>query len=378
MRFARALELEQAEAQNRRTAEDERVRTETEGQAAALVVGSIGKGLEQLANGNICFNLDERLPSAYEKLRTDFNATLTQLRTLIHGILASADTLKDSTGDIATAVTDLSQRTEAQAAGLAETAAALDQITEIVHRSTQSLKQGREAAALARAEAEQSVTIVGKAIIAMGEIEQSSRQISRIIGVIDEIAFQTNLLALNAGVEAARAGDMGRGFAVVASEVRSLSHRSAEAAKEIAALISASAQQVASGVKFVGQTGEALSRIVDQVAAVDGVVERITVSAENQASGLQEVNAAVREVDLSTQQNAAMAEQSRAAFRVLLEETKRLTDLVGHFERERDAKEAEPGRTNLAELFGLPPSPTPARPRRPAAATGAADGWEPS
>ena len=155
--------------------------------------------------------------------------------------------------------------------------------------------------------------VVRQAVEAMSGIERSAREISQIIGVIDEIAFQTNLLALNAGVEAARAGDAGRGFAVVASEVRALAQRSAEAAKEIKGLISTSGQQVEQGVDFVGQTGEALSRIVAQVAEIDVIVGEIAASAQEQASGLDEVNIAVNQMDQVTQQNAAMVEESTAA-----------------------------------------------------------------
>ena len=165
----------------------------------------------------------------------------------------------------------------------------------------------------------------------MSLIEASSNQIGDIIGVIDEIAFQTNLLALNAGVEAARAGDAGRGFAVVASEVRALAQRSAEAAKEIKALISASSQQVGAGVALVGQTGEALQRIVGRVAEIDGLVAEISASAQEQATGLQQVNTAVNQMDQVTQQNAAMVEESTAASHSLAQEADVLAASVARF-----------------------------------------------
>jgi methyl-accepting chemotaxis protein len=165
----------------------------------------------------------------------------------------------------------------------------------------------------------------------MTQIEKSSRQISQIISVIDEIAFQTNLLALNAGVEAARAGDSGKGFAVVASEVRALAQRSAEAAKEIKGLISASTTQVAHGVERVGATGQALTRIAQQVAQINGVVTEITASAQEQATGLNQVNAALNQMDQVTQQNSAMVEQATAAANALHEETDALSSLIAHF-----------------------------------------------
>jgi methyl-accepting chemotaxis protein len=190
--------------------------------------------------------------------------------------------------------------------------------------------------------------VVQQAIAAMGAIEKSSAEIGQIIGVIDEIAFQTNLLALNAGVEAARAGEAGRGFAVVASEVRALAQRSAEAAKEIKTLISASSQQVGSGVELVGRSGEALQQIVVQVEQIDSLVAEIAASAQEQATGLGEVNAAVNQMDQVTQQNAAMVEESTAASHALRSEATELRRLIGEFQvgavetAKRPARRSEP------------------------------------
>lgn len=180
----------------------------------------------------------------------------------------------------------------------------------------------------------------------MSEIESSSQKISSIIGVIDEIAFQTNLLALNAGVEAARAGDAGRGFAVVASEVRALAQRSADAAKEIKALIQTSSQQVVSGVDLVAQTGKVLERIVQQITEINSVVTDIAASAQEQSTGLHQVNTAVNQMDQVTQQNAAMVEESTAASHSLAQDTEALVALVGRFETDRPATEraAQPRR----------------------------------
>ena len=183
----------------------------------------------------------------------------------------------------------------------------------------------------ARKTADESSRVVQDAVAAMSMIETSAGQISQIIGVIDEIAFQTNLLALNAGVEAARAGDAGRGFAVVASEVRALAQRSAEAAKEIKALISASSQQVARGVQLVGETGRALHQIAQHVVGVDGIVVQITAGAQEQATGLAEINTAVNQMDQVTQQNAAMVEQSTAATHSVAKETESLASLTAQF-----------------------------------------------
>ncbi len=183
----------------------------------------------------------------------------------------------------------------------------------------------------AKYEAERSGKVVSDAVSAMGQIEQSSLQISQIIGVIDEIAFQTNLLALNAGVEAARAGDAGRGFAVVASEVRALAQRSADAAKEIKALISASSRHVGQGVSLVGETGSALQRIIAKVAEITGLVSEISASTLEQATALSEVNTAVNQMDQLTQQNAAMVEQSTAASHALAGDAQNLSTLVARF-----------------------------------------------
>ena len=213
-----------------------------------------------------------------------------------------------------------------------------------------------------KGDAEKSGEVVRKAVEAMGGIEKSSQQISQIIGVIDEIAFQTNLLALNAGVEAARAGDAGRGFAVVASEVRALAQRSAEAAKEIKALISTSTAQVGEGVQLVAETGKSLERIVAKVAEINTVVSDIAAGAQEQATGLQQVNTAVNEMDKVTQQNAAMAEEATAASRSLASESDQLMSLVGQFRlgnvaalpQRRPAATAEPVRQPKAEDKAAP------------------------
>ena len=189
-----------------------------------------------------------------------------------------------------------------------------------------------EVASGARAEAERSGGVVREAVDAIHDIQTSAGQISSIIGVIDEIAFQTNLLALNAGVEAARAGEAGRGFAVVAAEVRALAQRSAGAAKEIKALISASTQQVDRGVGLVGETGKALNAIVERVASIDGLVSQIAQSAREQSAGLGEVNVAVNQMDNVTQQNAAMVCQATAAAAQLKREALELDELMGQFE----------------------------------------------
>ncbi|HEY0207234.1 MAG TPA: HAMP domain-containing methyl-accepting chemotaxis protein [Acetobacteraceae bacterium] len=331
-----ALEQEQAEIQGRRAAEDEKVRLDSERaaatEAARLVVGSIGMGLQRLAAGDLTFRLDAVLPEAYEGLRSDLNTAMAELQGLVQSIVSNTSGLQSGTSEISQASDDLSRRTEQQAASLEQTAAALDQITATVRTTAEGARHAHDVVSKTRADAEQSGTVVLQAVAAMGSIEQSSQEIGQIIGVIDEIAFQTNLLALNAGVEAARAGDAGRGFAVVASEVRALAQRSAQAAKEIKALISTSAKQVGIGVKLVGETGQALGRIVTQVAEVTSAVSEIAASAKEQASGLAEVNTAINQMDQVTQQNAAMVEQSTAASHSLALETAELVRLTERFQ----------------------------------------------
>jgi methyl-accepting chemotaxis protein len=209
-----------------------------------------------------------------------------------------------------------------------------------------------------KTDATHSGEVVRGAVSAMHQIETSSNEISQIIGVIDEIAFQTNLLALNAGVEAARAGDAGRGFAVVASEVRALAQRSADAAKEIKALISASSQQVDRGVSLVGETGKVLERIVTQVTQINGVVTEIAASAEEQSTGLQQVNTAVNQMDQVTQQNAAMVEEATAASHALTSEADALSRLIARFEL-GDAKPTPAQQSTSAHSHGHTPNRAP-------------------
>jgi len=332
------LEKQRLEAEavaQRSMTEQERLKAEEakarSAQEQAQVVTSIGAGLERLSAGDLTFHLNDAFAPEYEKLRTDFNGAMSQLEGTMKTVVGRTHGLRSGGQEITQASDDLSKRTEQQAASLEETAAALDQITATVRKTAEGAVEARKVVAIAKEDAEKSSAVVRDAVSAMTRIEDSSRQIGQIIGVIDEIAFQTNLLALNAGVEAARAGDAGKGFAVVASEVRALAQRSAEAAKEIKMLISASTDQVTQGVDLVGQTGRALARIAEQVAQINGVVSEIAASAQEQATGLHQVNTAVNQMDQVTQQNAAMVEQATAAAHSLREETDALSELIAKF-----------------------------------------------
>ncbi len=317
----------------------ERAEFEFEAKERAAAVESIGAGLAKLAQKDLSYRLSEDIPQAYRKLQTNFNGAIEQLANAFEGVNLSVEAVHSGAQEITTAANDLSRRTEQQASSLEETAAALDEITTTVRKTAEGAKRAREVVSTAHADAERGREIVSKAVEAMGKIEKSSQQISQIIGVIDEIAFQTNLLALNAGVEAARAGESGRGFAVVASEVRALAQRSAEAAKEIKALISTSATQVGEGVELVAQTGKALERIEGKVSEINEVVAEIAVSAQEQATGLQQVNTAINQMDQGTQQNAAMSEQASAASQSLAQESGRLSQLIGQFQIGRRAED---------------------------------------
>ena len=314
------------------TAEESRLAVEARAKAESeAIVVACGDGIAKLAEGDTTYRIEDDIPTAYAKLKTDFNGAMKGLQEAMSVISSNVGGMRTGAGEISQAADDLSRRTEQQAATLEETAAALDEITATVKRTAAGAGQANKAVADAKDEAERSGKVVSDAVSAMGQIEQSSVQISQIIGVIDEIAFQTNLLALNAGVEAARAGDAGRGFAVVASEVRALAQRSADAAKEIKALISASSQHVSQGVSLVGETGGALQRIISKVGEITGLVAEISASAQEQASALSEVNTAVNQMDQLTQQNAAMVEQSTAASHSLAQDAQELAVLVSRF-----------------------------------------------
>jgi methyl-accepting chemotaxis protein len=325
----------QAEA-SRLAGEAERERVSAEAERAAQerleqATASLAEGLRKLAAGDLSFRLDAPFATAFEPLRHDLNAAVSQLNTTLTAVSSAADEIDTGAREVSDSANDLSRRTEQQAASLEETAAALDEITANVGQSSMRTNEAREVAAQANRSASRSGIVVAEAVTAMGRIEQSSNQISSIIGVIDEIAFQTNLLALNAGVEAARAGEAGRGFAVVAQEVRELAQRSAKAAKEIKDLIRNSSVEVQSGVKLVRDTGDVLKTIEEHVIEINGHMEAIATSAREQSTGLAEVNTAVNQMDQVTQQNAAMVEETSAAGSTLAAESARLRELISHF-----------------------------------------------
>jgi methyl-accepting chemotaxis protein len=320
-------------------------------------VEMLAASLKKLADGDLTVAVTQSFIPSLDKLRIDFNDAVAKLRDAMQAVGQNAQVISAGSNEIKSAADDLSKRTEQQAASVEETAAALEEITTTVADSSRRAEEAGKLVASTREGAEKSGEVVRKAVTAMGQIETSSREISNIIGVIDDIAFQTNLLALNAGVEAARAGEAGKGFAVVAQEVRELAQRSATAAKEIKSLINASSEQVKSGVSLVGQTGQALEQIVRQVQEININVAAIVKSSREQATGLKEINTAVNTMDQGTQQNAAMVEESTAASYSLAKEAAALFQLLAQFRIEGD----QPRNRPLAVRQEDRPSASPAR-----------------
>ncbi len=333
--------IEQAAEQDRRKSQNDRRQSDIERrqieEEQALVVTTLAENLGRLAQGDLGTRITTPFSGRYAQVRSDFNEAVTRLEAAMAAISAASGGLSNGSDELAAATIDLSRRTEQQAASLEETAAALDQISTTVRQSADGARTASAAARDAKADTERSLGVMGEAVSAMAEIEASSGRITQIFGVIDEIAFQTNLLALNAGVEAARAGDAGRGFAVVAQEVRALAQRSAEAAREIKGLIAASSSGVDRGVKLVGVTSAALEGIVDKVTEINGQISAIALSAQEQATGLGEINSAVNQMDQVTQQNAAMVEEASAIASTLKSEAVELTDRISQFQISDDA-----------------------------------------
>jgi methyl-accepting chemotaxis protein len=374
--LSEARRHEAAAAEERRLSEASRAAAEAARMAVAAeqakVVAALGDGLSRLSGGDLLFRLGQSFAPEYEMLRADFNAAMSKLAAAMQAIAVNAQGVRAGSAEMTQASDDMARRTEQQAASLEETAAALNQITTAVKKTAGGATEARKLAQDAQGDAEQSGIVVRDTVAAMGGIENASRQIGNILGVIDEIAFQTNLLALNAGVEAARAGDAGRGFAVVAVEVRALAQRSAAAAKEIKELIAASGTQVESGVKLVGETGRALERIVGQVARLNGLVAEIAASAQEQATGLNEVNEAVNQMDMVTQQNAAMVEQANASCHALTDEAVELARLVAQF---NIGQQAAPQPHAPAAKSRIP-AHAPTRPAQPQNAPVPAEAWD--
>ena len=299
--------------------------------AQSAVVEAFQSSLTRLSDGDLTAKINEEFTEEYEALRKNYNGAVTSLHDAMTDVLEATSLIRGDSNEIGNATEDLSKRTEHQAATLEETSAALNELTVSVQSASEGAKEASSVVTHARENAETSGEVVRDAVSAMEMIEGSSKAISNIIGVIDDIAFQTNLLALNAGVEAARAGDAGRGFAVVASEVRALAQRSSEAAKEINDLITSSGQQVQRGVSLVHQAGTALTEIVASVKNISDHVNAIASSSQEQSLGLAEINDAINELDKATQHNTAMVEETTAASQSLKNQAGLLSRTTSQF-----------------------------------------------
>lgn len=329
------VRLENETEANRSSSEKDRIEREkqkaNEAADVQFAVDNLATALSKISQGDVTYRIAQPFVSSLDGIRGDFNRAAEQLQSTLSQVAQNARGIDAGANEIRSAADDLAKRTEQQAAAVEETAAALEEITTTVKDSTKRAQEAGHLVGRAKIGAEQSGEVVQKAVAAMEQIAGSANEISNIIGVIDEIAFQTNLLALNAGVEAARAGEAGKGFAVVAQEVRELAQRSAGAAKEIKNLITTSNSQVQQGVQLVGQTGKALELIVTEVQEINRHVAAIAESAQEQSSGLQQINTAVNQMDQDTQKNAAMVEESTAASHGLAREAASLNQLLAQF-----------------------------------------------
>jgi len=349
MRLAEKMRLEaerEAEIVRREQAErEERARREAEqARIVAEVVAELGEGLENLAKGNLTYRVSKEFAAEYKKIQSDFNGAIEQLQDTVKRIASSSMEISNAAAEIATATTDLSQRTEEQAASLEETSASMEQIAATVKQNAENAQRANELTRETREVAGRGEAVVAEAVSAMAGIEQSSRKISDIISVIDEIARQTNLLALNAAVEAARAGEAGRGFAVVATEVRSLAQRSSQAAKDIKDLIVNSSGQVEQGVQLVNRAGDSLKDILQSIRAVADIVSDIANASSEQAAGIDQINKALAQMDEATQQNSALVEENAATAKTLEDQSSALDGRVAVFQLEAGSAAPSTGR----------------------------------
>ena len=297
--------------------------------------------LGAMARGDLTNSIEADYAGTFGQLKNDANSTIAKLTEVLAEISSNANAVLHGAHEIAQGNTNLSQRTEEQASSLDETTSSMEDMTFTVRQNADNARQANQLATGAREQAEKGGAVVSNAVSAMGEITASSKKISDIIGVIDEIAFQTNLLALNAAVEAARAGEQGRGFAVVASEVRNLAGRSATAAKEIKDLIQDSVAKVDEGSKLVDKSGQTLEEIMNSVKKVSDIIAEITAASEEQSDGIEQINKTIRQMDEMTQQNAALVEQAAAASEAMGEQARNLNELVDFFTTDDRAANTE-------------------------------------
>jgi len=326
-------------------------------------LGKLSQLLSAIAEGDLTARMHGDYQGVFARMRDDANTTVTQLTQIVGQIQASTSSITLAAGEIASGNSDLSRRTEQQAANLEETAASMEELTSTVRQNAEHARQANQLAIGAQGVASQGGSVVGQVVNTMSAIEASSKKIAEIISVIDGIAFQTNILALNAAVEAARAGEQGRGFAVVASEVRTLAQRSAAAAKEIKGLIDDSVGKVAEGSSLVHQAGSTMGEIVASVQRVTDIMAEISAASQEQSAGIEQVNQTVVQMDETTQQNAALVEEATAAARAMEDQAAQLADAVAIFRLDNQvsaAVKAVAARIEPATTAAVAPRPQPA------------------
>lgn len=306
------------------------------GRRSAGSLVAISTVAQQAAEGDLTKRTTITSQDELGQLGQAINAMLDNIANVVGEVRQAAEHVSTASNEITQGNEDLSQRTSAQAGALEETSASMEEMTSTIKQNADNAKQANQLAVTAREVAEKGGVVTEKAVSAMNEINKSSKKIADIINVIDEIAFQTNLLALNAAVEAARAGEQGRGFAVVASEVRNLAQRSATAAKEIKTLINESVEKVGDGSQLVNQSGQTLAEIVDSVKRVTDIIAEISAASQEQASGIDQVNKAVMQMDQSTQQNAALVEEATSASQSMKQQAGTLLEQVAFFKTDED------------------------------------------
>jgi methyl-accepting chemotaxis protein len=338
---------------------------------------------EAVAKGDLSQNIEARSDDEIGRLAKALKHMNESLANIVGQVRAGTDTIATASSEIASGNLDLSARTEEQATSLEETVSSMEELTLAVQNNAENARQANQMAVAAAEVAVKGGAVVAQVVETMGSIDGSAKKIVDIIGTIDGIAFQTNILALNAAVEAARAGEQGRGFAVVASEVRNLAQRSAAAAKEIKVLIGDSVEKVDAGTKLVNDAGTTMGQIVESVQRVMDIMEQITSASREQTSGIEQINAAISEMDRVTQQNAALVEEATAASGAMEEQAAKLAEVVSVFKL--DDRHTDHVPVVVAKRANPPPIPkqkasAAAYPKRPAqkriATTSSEEEWE--